>query len=111
VRHKAIGLNFIDTYQRTGLYQLPLPFVGGNEAAGEVTQVGSGVTDMKVGDRVTYQGSVGAYADRSGEHTSELQSRENPVCRLPPPPPHVPVRALHDALPLWSGTRRSASTS
>lgn len=63
VRHKAIGLNFIDTYQRTGLYQLPLPFVGGNEAAGEVTQVGSGVTDLKVGDRVTYQGSVGAYAD------------------------------------------------
>lgn len=63
VRHRAIGLNFIDTYQRSGLYKVPLPFVAGNEAAGEVTQVGPGVTDIDVGDRVTYQGTIGAYAD------------------------------------------------
>lgn len=63
VRNRAIGLNFIDTYQRSGLYQVPLPFVAGNEGAGEVTAVGPGVTDFAVGDRVTYSGPVGAYAD------------------------------------------------
>lgn len=76
IRHRAIGLNFIDTYQRSGLYQVPLPFVAGNEAAGEVTQVGPGVTDVKVGDRVTYQGAVGAYADE----------RNVPAARLAPIP-------------------------
>ncbi len=76
VRHRAIGLNFIDTYQRSGLYQLQLPFVAGNEAAGEVTQVGPGVTDVEVGDRVTYQGSVGSYADE----------RNIPAARLAPIP-------------------------
>lgn len=76
LRHRAIGLNFIDTYQRSGLYQLPLPFVAGNEAAGEVTQVGPGVLDVKVGDRVTYQGAVGAYADE----------RNVPAARVAPIP-------------------------
>lgn len=63
VRNRAIGLNFIDTYQRSGLYQLPLPFVAGNEGAGEVSAVGDGVTDLNVGDRVTYSGPPGAYAE------------------------------------------------
>ncbi|NGP17553.1 quinone oxidoreductase family protein [Devosia aurantiaca] len=63
LRQTAIGLNFIDNYQRTGLYPLPLPFVAGNEAAGVVTAVGEGVTEVKVGDRVCYQGTPGAYAD------------------------------------------------
>ncbi|MEQ9637372.1 MAG: quinone oxidoreductase [Devosia marina] len=63
VRQTAIGLNFIDTYQRSGLYPLPLPFVAGNEAAGEVVEVGEDVTEVKIGDRVCYQGSPGAYAD------------------------------------------------
>jgi NADPH2:quinone reductase len=58
----AIGLNFIDTYQRGGLYPVALPFVGGNEGAGVVKAVGPGVTDVKVGDRVCYQGQIGAYA-------------------------------------------------
>lgn len=62
VRNHAIGLNFVDTYQRSGLYQVPLPFVAGNEGAGEITAVGPGVTDLKVGDRVAYSGPVGAYA-------------------------------------------------
>lgn len=63
VRNRAVGLNFVDVYQRTGLYKTPLPFVAGNEGAGEVMAVGPGVTDFRPGDRVAYQGPVGAYAD------------------------------------------------
>jgi NADPH2:quinone reductase len=62
VRQTAIGVNFIDTYQRSGLYPVPTPFVAGNEGAGVVTGVGAGVAMFKVGDRVAYQGQVGAYA-------------------------------------------------
>ena len=56
VKNHACGLNYIDTYFRSGLYQAPggLPFVAGNEAAGEIVAVGPGVTDAKVGDRVAY---------------------------------------------------------
>lgn len=63
IRHRAIGLNFIDTYHRSGLYPMPLPFVAGNEGAGDVTAVGEGVTDIAVGDRVTYAGPPGSYAE------------------------------------------------
>lgn len=63
LEQKAIGLNFIDTYQRSGLYPQQLPFVAGNEGAGVVKAIGPGVTDVKVGDRVCYQGQIGAYAD------------------------------------------------
>lgn len=63
IRNRAIGLNFVDVYQRTGLYKVPLPFVAGNEGAGEVTAVGEGVDLWTVGDRVAYQGPAGAYAD------------------------------------------------
>lgn len=62
VRNKAIGLNFIETYFRSGLYPVPLPFVLGSEAAGVVDAVGSGVTNMKAGDRVAYNHG-GAYAE------------------------------------------------
>jgi NADPH:quinone reductase len=64
VRQHACGVNFIDTYFRMGMYPSPvgLPFVAGNEAAGEVTAVGSGVTDFKVGDRVAYVVALGCYA-------------------------------------------------
>lgn len=63
VRNKAIGLNFIDTYFRSGLYKAPsLPFVAGNEAAGEIIEVGKGVRGFKVGDRVGYVSSLGSYA-------------------------------------------------
>ena len=54
IRHKAIGLNFIDVYQRTGLYTLPMPLTLGMEGAGIVEAVGEGVTHLKVGDRAAY---------------------------------------------------------
>ena len=64
VRHKAVGLNYIDTYHRTGLYPLPLPSGIGLEAAGVVEAVGAGVTEFKPGDRVAYcNGPIGAYAE------------------------------------------------
>jgi NADPH:quinone reductase len=64
VKHHASGVNFIDTYFRSGLYPSPtgMPFVAGNEGAGEVTAVGPGVTDLKVGDRIGYVVALGAYA-------------------------------------------------
>ena len=62
LKHTAIGLNFIDVYTRTGLYPGPTPAVLGVEAAGVVEDVGEGVTGLKVGDRVVYNGLPGAYA-------------------------------------------------
>jgi NADPH:quinone reductase len=63
VRHEAVGLNFIDTYHRSGLYKLPLPAGLGIEAAGIVEALGEGVTDFREGDRVGYfTGTPGAYA-------------------------------------------------
>ena len=63
VSHRAVGLNYIDTYHRSGLYQLPLPSGIGLEAAGVVEAVGADVADIAVGDRVAYAGGpVGAYA-------------------------------------------------
>ena len=63
VRHEAVGLNFIDTYHRSGLYKLPLPSGLGNEAAGTVEAVGEDVRGVAVGDRVaTFMGPLGAYA-------------------------------------------------
>lgn len=64
IRHTAIGLNFIDTYFRSGLYPSPagLPFSPGNEGAGIVQSVGDGVAHLNPGDRVAYAGPLGAYA-------------------------------------------------
>ncbi|PVM73877.1 quinone oxidoreductase family protein [Caulobacter radicis] len=65
VRHAAVGLNFIDTYHRSGLYPVKYPQVLGLEAAGHVETVGEGVTRFAVGDRVAYNGTMGAYAQAS----------------------------------------------
>ena len=62
IRHTAIGVNFVDTYQRSGLYPMQLPQVAGNEGAGVVEALGQGVTDLKPGDRVAYTGIPGSYA-------------------------------------------------
>ncbi len=64
LRHTAIGVNFIDTYHRSGLYPLQLPFVPGQEAAGVVEEVGEGVDEVKVGDRIVYFSPPGAYCER-----------------------------------------------
>ena len=64
IRHTAIGVNFVDTYQRSGLYPMQLPAVAGNEAAGVVDAVGAGVTDLKAGDRVAYTGLPGSYCEQ-----------------------------------------------
>lgn len=65
VKIHSIGLNFIDIYFRSGLYQSPLPFVPGMEAAGTVDRTGENVTDLKRGDRVAYAGIIGAYAEHA----------------------------------------------
>jgi NADPH2:quinone reductase len=63
IKHTAIGVNFVDTYQRSGLYPMALPQIAGNEGAGVVEAVGAGVTDLKAGDRVTYTGLIGSYCE------------------------------------------------
>jgi NADPH:quinone reductase len=77
LRHTAVGLNYIDTYQRSGLYPMPLPSGLGSEAAGVVEEVGPGVTGLKPGDRVAYAGGpLGAYSE----------ARVMPADRLVPVP-------------------------
>jgi len=77
IRHQACGLNFIDVYQRTGLYQNPLPLTLGMEGAGIVEAVGEGVTHLKVGDRAAYASNPpGAYSEARIMPTKT-------VCRLP----------------------------
>ena len=68
VRHEVVGLNYIDTYHRGGVYKLPLPSGIGSEAAGVVEAVGDGVTELKPGDRVCYASGtplqpVGSYSE------------------------------------------------
>jgi len=63
VRLQAVGVNFIDIYQRMGLYSVPLPFTPGNEGSGIVQETGPGVTEVAVGDHVAYAGVSGSYAE------------------------------------------------
>jgi NADPH2:quinone reductase len=63
IRHTAIGVNFVDTYQRSGLYPMQTPAIAGNEGAGVVEAVGKGVKELKVGDRVAYTGLPGSYCE------------------------------------------------
>jgi NADPH2:quinone reductase len=89
LRHTAIGLNFIDVYQRTGLYPAPLPAVLGREAAGVVEEVGRGVRSLAPGDRVAYADSrPGAYS----------QYRVMPAARLVRIPPDVGDRLAAAAM-------------
>ncbi len=77
IRHKAVGLNFIDVYQRTGLYQLPLPLNLGMEASGIVEAVGEGVTHLKVGDRAAYA------SQPPGSYSQARVMPARSVCKLP----------------------------
>ena len=102
IRHTAIGLNFIDTYHRIGLYPLPLPTGLGSEAAGVVEALGPGVTDVDVGDRVVYTG-------RPADSYSVM--RNWPAAQLVPIPDGVSdeyaAAALLKGLTAWYLLRRS----
>jgi NADPH2:quinone reductase len=77
IRHKAVGLNFIDVYQRTGLYPFPMPLHLGMEASGIIEAVGEGVTHLKVGDRVAYA------SQPPGSYCEERVMPAKTVCKLP----------------------------
>ena len=72
LRQTAIGVNYIDTYFRTGMYPANVPFVLGNEAAGEIVAAGEGVTGFKPGDRVAYVTTLGGYAEERVMSTKPL---------------------------------------
>ena len=72
VQIKAAGINFIDVYFREGRYSTLLPFINGQEAAGVVTAVGSDVTNVSLGDRVAYTGTLGSYAEYSAVPAARL---------------------------------------
>lgn len=77
IKHHACGLNFIDVYQRTGLYPNPLPLLLGMEGAGVVQAVGEGVTHLKVGDRAAYA------SNPPGSYSTERVMPAKAVCKLP----------------------------
>lgn len=79
LRHEAVGLNFADTYFRSGMYPVPLPAGMGVEAAGVVAAVGEGVTNVSVGDRVTYTGFINTL----GAYSTERLIPAAPLIKLP----------------------------
>src|SRR3954462_14666315 len=76
IRHQAIGLNFIDVYQRSGLYQIQMPLQLGMEGSGIIEAVGAGVTHLKAGDRAAYASQPGAYCE------ARVMPAKH-VCKLP----------------------------
>ena len=82
IKVEAAGLNFIDTYQRSGAYKIPLPSILGQEGGGTVAAVAPGVTDVKPGDRVAWTGILGSYAEKVAV----------PVARLVALPPGVSTK-------------------
>ncbi len=86
VRHESIGVNYIDTYHRSGLYKLPMPSGIGVEAAGVVEAVGVGVTQLKPGDRVGYCGGpIGAYSEATNVAVERLIKLPDSVSCEPRP--------------------------
>ena len=79
IRHAAVGINFADTYFRTGMYPVPLPAGMGVEASGVVESVGDGVSNVSVGDRVTYTG----FLNTLGAYSTERVMPAAPLIRLP----------------------------
>ena len=100
IRNQAIGINFIETYQRGGLYPVKLPSGLGGEGAGVVEAVGEGVTRFKVGDPAAYSGGVtGSYAEYA----------VLPADRTVKPPPGIDARVA--AASRWPTTRRARTPS
>jgi NADPH2:quinone reductase len=103
LRHEAIGLNYIDVYFRTGLYKLPgFPAIIGQEGAGVVEAVGADVQDFVPGDRVTYAGSLGAYAthrvlpaDRAIKLPPDIDSRTAAAITLQGLTAHYLIHRTH----------------
>jgi len=107
VKLEAAGLNYIDVYFRSGTYKAPLPLTPGLEGAGTVTQVGDGVKDLKVGDRVAYTGIPGSYAqmnvcpaDRLVKLPDKLSFRDGAASMLQGMTAHYLTRSTY---PLKSG--------
>ena len=107
VKLEAAGLNYIDVYFRTGTYKAPLPLTPGLEGAGTVTQVGDGVKDLKIGDRVAYTGIPGSYAqmnvcpaDRLVKLPDKLSFRDGAAAMLQGMTAHYLTRSTY---PLKSG--------
>jgi len=88
VRVEAAGVNFIDIYQRSGIYKLPLPFTLGQEGAGVVEAVGAGVGEVKPGDRVAWAGPLGSYASH----------QVIPAARLVPVPSRLDLKSAAAAM-------------
>src|SRR5258707_2141443 len=102
LKHSAVGLNYIDTYQRSGLYPMPLPSGLGSEAAGVIEEVGTGVSGLKPGDRVAYAGGpLGAYSE----------ARVMPADRLVPIPDgvtdHAAAAMMLKGMTAWDLVRRT----
>ena len=102
LRQEAAGLNFIDVYHRTGLYQQPLPFTPGVEGAGVAEAVGPDVADLKPGDRVAYGGPVGGYAearlipaDRVVKLPDAISSEQAAAMMLQGMTAHMLLRRVH----------------
>jgi NADPH2:quinone reductase len=102
IRQEAAGLNFIDVYHRTGLYKQGLPFTPGVEGAGVVAAVGDRVTDLKVGDRVTYASQIGGYAeerliaaDRAVKLPDSISTEQAAAMMLQGLTARMLIRAIH----------------
>lgn len=99
LRHHAIGVNFVDTMFRAGVYPMPLPFIGGVEGAGEIVESGPGATDFAIGDRVAYFFAPGAYAEERLVDTA-------PLVRLPDDiPSDVAAGLLTKGITAWLAVR------
>ena len=82
IKHSYIGLNYIDTYHRSGLYPLPLPSGLGMEASGQIISIGNGVSGLNIGDRVSYVMELGSYATHRNIRAERLVKIPNNIKKI-----------------------------
>ncbi|MFL6740785.1 MAG: quinone oxidoreductase family protein [Sphingomicrobium sp.] len=106
IRQDAAGLNYIDVYHRTGLYPQSLPFTPGVEGAGVVESIGTGVSELKAGDRVAYAGPIGGYAeerliaaDRLVKLPDSIATEQAAAMMLKGMTAHMLLRSVHRVEP------------